>query len=78
MTLGLSIPLKYPIILKLFKNAGAEHDKRNNVERLFKGEAYRLTGFGIPGYIFLWFPVKLWQYHLFPSYNSSDDFYPLP
>ncbi|MDR1290256.1 MAG: hypothetical protein LBK06_03555 [Planctomycetaceae bacterium] len=31
----------------VLKNSGAEHGKRNNIERLFKGEAYRLTGSGI-------------------------------
>jgi hypothetical protein len=28
-------------MLKPFYNQEAEHGKRNNVERLFKGEAYR-------------------------------------
>jgi hypothetical protein len=28
-------------MLKPFLNQEAEHGKRNNVERLFKGEAYR-------------------------------------
>jgi hypothetical protein len=34
-------------MLKPFKISGAEHGKRSIAERLFKGEAYRLTGYGI-------------------------------
>jgi hypothetical protein len=34
-------------MLKPFSNSKSWTRKRNNVKRLFKGEAYRLTGYGI-------------------------------